>query len=294
MTDGTAQLEWKAPADNGGSKVHHYHVYISHEDLDDWKDVETTDAFKLTSEAKDLKYEKNYVLAVTAENDIEESEMAKISEPIKIDRPRDIPSPPAGPIVFSNIKKTSATMTFKKSKSDGYSPITHYIVDYREKFKRVYSHMTDIRADQELTCELKNLTEGQEYQVQIRAVNSVGTSKPLESDTTVKPKSEYSTPSAPRELSAREVTTTKGVIDWNEPQKDGGAPVKKYHVEKREKTYGSWKPESTVDAPTSTLELKPLTEGVEYYFKVCAENEAGKGPFSDMIGPVKPTKEKSK
>jgi titin len=219
--------------------------------------------------------------------------MAMISEPIKIDRPRDVPSPPVGPVVFSNINKTSATMSFKKSKSDGYSPITHYIVDIREKFKRTYTHMTDIRADQELTCELTNLTEGQEYQVQVRSVNSVGTSKPLESDNTVKPKSPYSPPSAPRNVKTSDITTSGGLLDWKVPEKDGGAPISKYYVEKREKTYGSWKPEGTVEAPTTTLELKRLQEGVEYYFKVCAENEAGKGPFSDMVGPAKPEKEKS-
>lgn len=294
LPDGGAYLEWKAPSDTGGMKVHHYHVYISHEGKDDWKKIDSPDSFKLMSEVKDLKYEKNYVLAVTAENDIDESEMAMISEPIKIDRPRDIPSPPVGPVEFSNINKTSATMSFKKSKFDGYSPITHYIVDIREKFKRTYTHMCDIRSDQELTCELTNLTEGQEYQVQIRAVNSVGTSKPLESESTVKPKSPFTLPSAPRNLSARDVTTSKGTLDWKAPEKDGGAPITKYHVEKREKTYGAWKREGTVDAPTTSLDLKPLLEGVEYYFKVCAENEAGKGPFSDMTGPVKPEKEKSK
>jgi titin len=141
---------------------------------------------------------------------------------------------------------------------------------------------------------LTNLTEGKEYQVQIRAVNSVGNSKPLESDTTFKPKSPYNPPSAPRELSVRDVTTTRGTLDWKAPKEDGGVQIKKYYIEKREKTYGSWKPEGVVDAPTMTFELTNLKEGVDYFFKVCAENESGKGPFSDMAGPVKPTKEKSK
>lgn len=291
----SANLEWQPPADNGGSKITNYHVYISHEGKDDWKDVESLDTFRLSTEVKNLKFEKRYILAVTAENDIDESEMAMISEPVVIDKPLDVPSPPVGPIQWSNINKTSATASWKRSRSHGGSPITHYIVDIREKSKRTWTHLTDVRSDAEsLTCELTNLTEGQEYHIQVKAVNSVGTSKSLESSTAVKPASPYKPPSVPRNVKVTSVTHNTATLEWKVPEKDGGAQITKYHIEKREKTYGSWKPESSVSAPETMVEVTGLKVDVEYYFKVCAENEAGKGPFSDMIGPVKPSKQKSK
>lgn len=291
----SATLEWQPPANDGGCKVTNYHVYISHEGKDDWKDLESLDSFKLKTEVKNLKFEKKYILAVTAENDIDESEMAMVSEPVIIDRPLDVPSPPVGPIEYSNINKTSATASWHRSKSHGGSPITHYIVDFREKFKRVWSHMTDVRAEgEDLSCELTNLTEGQEYSIQVKAVNSVGASKPLESTTTVKPCSPYSPPSAPRNLKVTEVTSSMATLEWKAPEKDGGTKITKYHVDKREKTYGSWKPEGSVNGSETMLEVTGLKVDTEYFFKVCAENEAGKSPYTDMIGPIKPSKQKCK
>jgi len=291
----TAILEWKAPADIGGSKITGYHVHICHEGKEDWKELEKTNAYKLTAEVKDLKWEKRYLLAVTAENDVDESEMAIIPEAIKIDKPQDYPSPPVGPIKFSNVDKTSATASWQRSKSTGGSPITHYLVEIREKSKRTWTHVTEVRSDLDaLTCELKDLVEGQEYILQVKAVNSVGASKPLESDTPLKPKSQYSPPSAPRDLQTVEVTHNSATLEWKAPVQNGGAEVTYYHIERREKTYGSWKPEGRVKAPEMVREIPGLKEGVEYYFKVLAENEAGKGPFTDMIGPIKPEKKKCK
>ena len=253
------------------------------------------DTFKQTCEVKNLKFEKRYILAVTAENDIDESEMAMISQPVVIDKPQDVPSPPVGPIEYSNITKTSATATWHRSKSHGGSPVTHYIIDYREKLKRTYTHLTDCRAEGEtLSCELTGLTEGQEYCIQVKAVNSVGASKPLESATCVKPCSQFSAPSAPRHLKATDVTSTTATLEWKAPEKDGGAKINKYFVEKREKTYGSWKPEKTVDAKETTVEATGLKVDVEFFFRVSCENEAGKSPLSEMLGPIKPTKQKCK
>ena len=83
-------------------------------------------------------------------------------------------------------------MSWKPSEKDGGSAIRHYIVEKREKFKRSWTQVTKVKATETLSCDLIDLVEGKEYEVQVTAVNDVGSSKPLESDRPLVPKSPYS------------------------------------------------------------------------------------------------------
>ena len=104
----------------------------------------------------------------------------------------EVPSTPVGPIEFSDIKKTSATMTWKPSEKDGGSPIKHYTVEKREKFKRSWMQVSQVKPSETLSLVLSDLAEGKEYELQVIAVNDIGASKPLESDRPLVPKSPYS------------------------------------------------------------------------------------------------------
>ena len=83
-------------------------------------------------------------------------------------------------------------MSWKPSEQDGGSPIKHYTVEKREKFKRSWTQVTQVKPTEALSCVLTDLTEGKEYEVQVTAVNEVGLSKPLESERPLVPKSPYS------------------------------------------------------------------------------------------------------
>lgn len=103
----------------------------------------------------------------------------------------DVPAAPEGPLVVSNINKTSASLSWKASPSDGGSPITGYVVEMRESWKTTYSRVERVPADQ-MTYDLTRLKEGQEYFVRVLAENKVGQSKPLEADKGFKPESPFS------------------------------------------------------------------------------------------------------
>ena len=95
-------------------------------------------------------------------------------------------------------------------------------------------------------------------------------------------------------MKATAVNSTTATLEWKTPEKDGGVPITAYYIERREKKYGSWKPDGQVTAPSTTFESKKLSVGVDYYYRVCAENSEGKGPFADLKQGVVPSKEKSK
>lgn len=104
----------------------------------------------------------------------------------------DVPEAPEGPLVVSNLHKTSATISWRPSPADGGSPITSYVVEIRESWKTSFSLVEKVPADQ-LTFDLTRLKEGQEYFVRVLSENKVGQSKPLESTQGFKPESPYST-----------------------------------------------------------------------------------------------------
>lgn len=69
-------------------------------------------------------------------------------------------------------------------------------------------------------------------------------------------------------------------ISWHEP-KDNGSPILGYWIERKEVNSKHWTRVNR--ALLNTLEVKAtgLMEGLTYIFRVCAENLAGPGPFSE-------------
>ena len=85
-------------------------------------------------------------------------------------------------------------------------------------------------------------------------------------------------PTGPMETSNMDRTVVD--LTWKPPASDGGAPVTGYIVERREPKRTEWtKLDSTKNL---TLTVRNLIEGNDYFFRVCAENEIGKGEWLEM------------
>lgn len=103
----------------------------------------------------------------------------------------EVPSAPVGPLEISDINKTNAKLSWKSSEKDGGSPITGYIIEKREGWKSTFTEAGKVKPNV-TTFELTGLKDGEEYFVQVKAVNNVGQSKPLDVDASFKAKSPYS------------------------------------------------------------------------------------------------------
>lgn len=68
-------------------------------------------------------------------------------------------------------------------------------------------------------------------------------------------------------------------LSWSPPEKDGGAPIDKYIVEKKDPGSRDWVTVMEVKEPKAIV--KGLKEGTEYQFRVKAVNKAGIGQPSD-------------
>ena len=83
-------------------------------------------------------------------------------------------------------------------------------------------------------------------------------------------------------------------IEWGVPTSDGGRPIVRYVIEKRESRSQFWAPVANVGSRTTVYQLQNLLPNCSYYLRVAAENEEGTGFYREFVEPVKPMKPKSK
>lgn len=101
------------------------------------------------------------------------------------------PGPPTAPLKVSDIDKTSAILSWKPPTDDGGSALTGYILERREATRTNWTKLDRIEPEN-LSYKAVNLVESNEYYFRVSAENKHGVSSPLETETTVKPKSPFS------------------------------------------------------------------------------------------------------
>lgn len=75
-------------------------------------------------------------------------------------------------------------------------------------------------------------------------------------------------------------------LQWHPPEKDGGLPIKRYIIERREAKRQAWVKADTVRAGITTCTVDNLMEGSHYVFRVFAENDEGLSPPLESDAPV--------
>lgn len=84
-------LEWSKPSSDGGSRIRRYIIYKRIEMTEKWIKVTTVEQFLTQTIVDKLEFEKNYFFAVSAENDIGESDKGETSQPTKLEKPSGMP-----------------------------------------------------------------------------------------------------------------------------------------------------------------------------------------------------------
>lgn len=92
----------------------------------------------------------------------------------------------SGKLRTSNLGQDSVTLSWQPPLNDGGSPITRYVLESRDTGSKDWKPLTDVPAKNNEYI-VKDLVEGEEYDFRIMAENSVGRSKPVQTDAPVKP-----------------------------------------------------------------------------------------------------------
>ncbi|KAL0267677.1 UNVERIFIED_CONTAM: hypothetical protein PYX00_009872 [Menopon gallinae] len=190
ITKQSCRLSWKVPKDDGGSPILHYVIEKMDMTRGTWSDAGMSTS--LNHEVTRLIHKKEYLFRVKAVNAIGESEPLELPRSVVIKNEFDEPSAPGKPQV-KDWDQNHVDLEWAKPKSDGGKPITGYIVQKKEKGSPYWSNAAHVPGDK-TSCSVPDLTEGQDYEFRVIAVNEAGQSEPSEPSDVVTAKARHLAP----------------------------------------------------------------------------------------------------
>ena len=93
-------------------------------------------------------------------------------------------------------------------------------------------------------------------------------------------------PGPPADFTTSAVSDEEVALKWNEPSDDGGCEITNYIVEQREAMKFTYS--KTGETSRREITAKRLREGIQYMFRVAAQNECGVGEFVELAHNVTP------
>ena len=247
-----------------------YRVTTSSDDAV-WNDQDHTDA-TLTTTITGLTNGQSYDVQVRASSLAGDSEWSPTATGTPEAPAAQVPDVPEAPTLIAGNAQLSVSWI---APSNNGASITDYDVQYSvtttSSADAVWNDQD--HTDATLTTTITGLTNGQSYDVQVRATNSAGTSdwSDIATGTPALP------PDAP-DLPTLKPGNAKLVVEWTKPA-ENGASITDYDVRYQPTSSVDWFYLDFIGAGTSTT-ITGLTNGLNYTVQVRAENSAGESKWS--------------
>lgn len=191
----------------------------------------------------------------------------------------DKPGPPVGPVKIEEVSANYVVISWEPPVYTGGCQINNYIVEKRDTTTTAWQIVSATIA--RTTIKISKLKTGLEYQFRVFAENRYGKSSALDSPH-VLVKYPFSEPAAPSAPVVSSVTNDHMVIEWKPPNNNGGSPILGYHLERKEKNSILWTKLNKLLIADTRFKTNGLEEGIEYEYRVYAENIAGMSPPSKV------------
>ncbi|VXB08008.1 Fibronectin type III domain protein [Citricoccus sp. K5] len=264
--DSEVVLTWDAPANNGAA-ITGYTVTA---------DGVNQECAATTCTISGLTNNQEYTFAVTATNEVGESDSSVSSAPARPDVEPEQPAPPTG---TDGDKKIDLTWTAPVNRG---SPITSYTVEISPAPAGGVTQKTVSGT----STTWEGLTNGTAYQFRLQAVNDAD--RPSEFSgwsSSITPAGVPMQPLAPS-ASRAESAVNGGVanVRWSAPN-NNGASISKYHLQ----VYEGGKLDRTIsDISGTSQQVTGLKTTSSYSFSVVAENRVGESEGSPRSTAVTP------
>jgi len=269
VTSSSCRLAWSIPKDDGNVPITGYYVEKFDSKRGLFIRVDKTSLNEILVEK--LQKGQSYKFRVIAENKVGLSEPCEMKESVLIKGKFDVPSAPESPVA-SEVSDTGCRISWEEPTSNGGSPIKGYYVE-----RKCATRWLRINQEPETRkyLNIRDLIQGMDYEFRVCAVNDEGEgpfSKPSESFTA---KNKYDKPDVPIYVDVRDITNTSCVVTWSPPQRTGGLPVVRYHIEMRAKGESKFFRFSDDFISETEYEVTGLVANQEYEFRIVAENKKG-------------------
>ena len=276
-------LKWDIPENDGGEPIAGYLIERRDETKRAFVHQGETDGKTLKLRATKLIEGTQYMFRVFAINSVGQSDPARLKEQVTAKVPFDPPGPPVK-LTAEEVTKDSAMICFDPPEKDGGSPVTGYYVE-----KEVDGKWTKVnrKAITALELLLDDLDKNSKYTVRVMAENAAGVGKPC-SEITFMTTNDVDVPGKPGQPEVLNITEASVELTWAAPKSFGGTPITNYITEVRQEGDVEWKVANVDEKVIETkYEVKGLQKGVEYEFRVTAENKMGPGQPSEPSEIVK-------
>lgn len=190
VTKESCSLSWKVPLDDGGSPILHYVIEKMDLSRGTWSDAGMSTF--LSHQVTRLIHMKEYLFRVSAVNAIGQSEPLELDRAIVAKNEYDEPSAPGKPKA-TDWSKSHVDLEWEKPKSDGGAPLTGYIIQKKEKGSPYWVNAVHVPPSK-TKATVPDLTEGQDYEFRVIAVNQAGQSEPSEPSDVVTAKDRFVAP----------------------------------------------------------------------------------------------------
>ena len=287
--DKSLTITWSAPASNGGLTITSYDLRYIRDDAGDFASSSWTvvsniwSSGDLTYTLSGLQNSVRYRLSVAAVNSEGGSSWSNFN-PLRTGTPGDTPELPAAPTIGRAISSgTTMEVRWSAPSDDGGADISSYDLRYirsdaTDKADANWTVRDSVWTSGGLSYTLTDLTEGVQYDLQLRAENSAGNGP---WSATVKSAS-ASVPGAPV-LGFSDWEPGGIWISWVSPDDDGGASITGYDVryirsDATDKADVNWTVKDGL--PGTSYTITGLTNNVQYDVQVRAVNSVGGGAWS--------------
>ena len=270
LDSGNAQLTaiWTAPSDSG-SAITDYDVRYSSDSGATWTETDdTTPSTGTTATVTGLTNGTSYQVQVRAGNARGDG-LWSPSATLKA----GLPAAPTAPGVTGGASQLSVSWT---APANHGSVITDYDVRYREKATPApdWTETDDTSPNTGTTATITGLGNAREYEVQVRAGNSVGDGPWSTSGSATTAAGRPDAPAAPTLTPG----TSRLAVAWTAPH-DGGSTITGYDVQYKKVSDSGWSSWEHAGTGTSAT-ITGLETGTGYHVQVRAKNNNGDSPWS--------------
>ncbi|MDE2793275.1 MAG: fibronectin type III domain-containing protein, partial [Gemmatimonadota bacterium] len=268
------ELDWEAPASDGGSPVTGYRIEYS-EDGDDWDDLEEdteSTSTRYVHRGADPGTRYHYrVRAINAAGESEPSNEASATTETSE------PDAPTG-LVARAVDEGRIDLSWTAPEFDGGSAVTGYRIEvsYGDVNWEVLTENTQSTATSYTHTGLDPNTEAT---YRVAAVNAQGHGG---YSNTATARTDATVAGAPRGLNARPVGTDRIDLSWTPPLNDGGSEIEGYRILVAGPTGGFTALVNHTGTTATTYSHSGLDPGTRQRYQVQAINDAGMGPSSNI------------